>query len=374
MIFYRTLWIFALISLLSMISACGNSDPILIGFSGQLTGKVSDIGVFGRNGCLLAIEVINASGGIDGRPLKLISKDDLNTPEGAIKADKELVDAGVVAIVGHMTSSQTLAVMPLINESSTVLISPTTSTPQLSGMMDSFFRVMVENTVHGMELADYTRSALDINSVVTIANIDNKSYSLTFTKSFSDKFISIGGNILESLTYSSRDDSGWDPMVDAIINLNPDAVLLACPAEDAIPLVQRIRSAGLSTRIISGAWAYTDRLLEWGGQSVEGMIFVINYAADNPNPAFVKFRERYKNRFGAPPNFAATFGYEAVQALAEGLRKTDGNAKGLHEAMAPSDLIKGTIGDFKLDKFGDVKRNVFIGTVQEGVFRTIEMR
>ena len=183
--FCKLLQLTLLVSLLTIISACGNSDPILIGFSGQLTGKSSDMGVYGRNGVLLAIEAINTSGGIDGRPLKLMAEDDGNTPEGAVAADKKLIDAGVVAISGHMTSSQTLAAMPFITKSNTVLISPTASTPLLSKKVDSFFRVMVENTAHGTELAEYARSALDINTVITIADLDNKGYSLTFTKSFS---------------------------------------------------------------------------------------------------------------------------------------------------------------------------------------------
>ena len=372
--FCKLLQLTLLVSLLTIISACGNSDPILIGFSGQLTGKSSDMGVYGRNGVLLAIEAINTSGGIDGRPLKLMAEDDGNTPEGAVAADKKLIDAGVVAIIGHMTSSQTLAAMPFITKSNTVLISPTASTPLLSKKVDSFFRVMVENTAHGTELAEYARSALDINTVITIADLDNKGYSLTFTKSFSEEFSSLGGNTLKSLQYSSSKNTEWDSIIDTIIDLNPEAVLLACPAQDAISLVQRIRSTGLSTKILSGAWAYTEKLLQWGGQSVEGMIFSINYAADNPNPAFVKFGEAYKNRFGTNPNFASAFGYESVLALTEGLKKTNGNSKDLAQFMAPSSQLKGVISDFKLDEFGDVKRSIFIVTIQEGEFRTVEMR
>lgn len=364
----------AFILVLVASSGCDNSSPILIGFSGQLTGKISEIGVYGRNGAMLATEVINASGGIDGRPLRLIAEDDGNTPDGALEADKKLLDAGVVAIIGHMTSSQSIAVAPLIEESNTVYVSPTSSTPTMSGKMDSFFRVMVENTAHGKELANYARSALDIDTVLTIADVDNKSYSTSFTDSFSNDFKEVGGKILKHINYSSRENPGWDSIIDSIIDLNPDAILLSCPAQDAVSLVQRMRTTGLTTKILSGAWAYTDKLLQWGGPAVEGMIFVINYAADNPNPAFVKFREAYRSRFGTNPNFAAAFGYEAVLVLAEGLKITHGRPEGLIKAMPTTGLINGVIGDFELNEFGDVQRDVFIVTIQEGEFRTVEMR
>ncbi|MGL1862426.1 MAG: ABC transporter substrate-binding protein [Pseudodesulfovibrio sp.] len=370
----QILRIIPILILTLLLHACGDSAPIVIGFSGQLTGKLSDLGVSSRNGAMLAVERINASGGVDGRPLKLIAKDDLNTPEGAIQADKELINAGVVAIVGHMTSSQTMAVMPLINKQGIVMISPTTSTPELSDKTDSFFRIIVENTIQSKELSNYTRSALDIMTVVTVAESDNRSYSQSFTNSFARSFTKAGGKILQQLNYSSSEKPNWDPIIDALIEQNPDAVLLTCPAQDAVSIIQRIHNAELKTRILSAPWAYTEKLLKWGGQYAEGMIFVIDYAADNPNPNFIKFRESYKNRFGATPNFSSAFSYEAVLALAAGLEKTGGSSKGLVNAMAPSNTINGVVSDFQLNEYGDVQRNLFIVTVQEGEFRTIEMR
>lgn len=369
----RLSWLAFLSTLLCLI-ACGDTTPILIGFSGQLTGKMSDLGVYGRNGAVLAIETINSHGGINGRPLKLLAEDDLNTPTGANKADKKLIDAGVVAIIGHMTSSQTMAVMPIVNEAGLVMISPTASTPALSQKADSFFRTMVENPLQSKELADYARSALDINTVATVAEEDNKSYSYSFRDGFIQRFSDIGGRISTNITYSSSKLPNWDSIIDMLIKTNPDAVLLTCPAQDVVSIVQRIRNAGLKTRVLSGAWAYTEKLLNWGGQYAEGIIFVIDYAADNPNPEFIKFREAYKNRFGRNPNFASAFSYEAVLALASALEKTNGSPKGLADAMAPSNVINGVISPFQLNEFGDVERNVFIVTVQENQFRTVEMR
>ena len=323
---------------------------------------------------LLYGDFTNATGGIDGRPLKMLVKDDMNTVDGAIKADTELIEAGAVAIIGHMTSSQTMGVMPLVNEKGIVMVSPTTATPLLSNTTDSFFRIMVENTIQSQELADYARSALDIQNVVTIAEFDNKSFALTFRDSFSMTFKNMGGEILANLSYSTSEKPDWNLIIDTLMELKPDAVLLTCPAHDAVSIAQRIHNAELNIRILSAGWAYTDKLLQWGGRDVEGMLFVIDYAADNPNPNFIKFRESYKSRFGTLPNFASAFSYEAVLALAEGLKITKGTAQGLADAMAPSENITGVISDFKLNEYGDVNRNVFIVTVQENKFRTVEMR
>tara|TARA_Y100001954_G_scaffold127604_1_gene136780 strand:- start:27050 stop:28177 length:1128 start_codon:yes stop_codon:yes gene_type:complete len=364
-----------LVLMVTLISSCSDPSPIYIGYSGQLTGKISDLGVNGRNGAILAVEHINAHNGINGRPLKLIVKDDLNTAEGAIKADQELIDAGVVGIIGHMTSSQVLAAMPLVNESGVVMISPTASTPYLTGKADSFFRTIMENTVQSRELSHYAHSAMDIKTVLPVVEQDNESYTFSFLDGFKRSFSYLGGAMLSEEVYSAKSaPSNWDHLVDRVSMQNPDAILLICPGEDAVSIAHAIRNAGLETTIISSAWAYTEQLIKWGGQHVESIIFAIDYAADNPNPEFIKFRESYKNRFGTTPNFASAFSYESVLALAEGLRKTNGNSKGLVESLAPSPVIKGVINSFRLNEYGDVERKIFITTIQNGQYRTIEMR
>lgn len=360
-------------ALLIALPGCGD-DPIPVGFSGQLTGKISDLGVYGRNGALLAVEHINESGGINGRPLKLIAQDDGNTPEGAVAADTALARAGVVAIIGHMTSSQTLAALPYATEKGIAFVSPTTSTPQLTGIKDNFFRVMVDNQSHGRELATYARNALDAKRVASIVEIDNQSYSLTFEHAFADTFVKLGGEFLKSFPYSATRPANWDATVKELARLDPDAILLTCPAQDFVTLAQNIRSAGISARLLSGAWAFTDKLLLWGGEAIEGSFFVIDYAADNPSKEFVAFSDAYERRFGSSPNFASAFAYESVLALAAGLRKTGGSADGLLEAMAPSDTIEGVTGTFAIDQYGDVSRGVFIVTVRDGRFSTVALR
>lgn len=359
---------------LAMLTACGDSTPIIIGYSGQLKGKMADLGVYGRNGATLAVEKINSQGGIDGRPLEILAEDDDNTPEGAVKADTTLLEAGAVAIIGHMTSSQTMAAIPTVTEYGGLLISPTSSTPELTNKKDAFFRTMMDNTNQSGELAEYVYSALDINSVVIVADVDNKSYTSTYSKGFTNIFTGLGGKILDTLSYSSSKETNWDALATKIKQLNPDALLIVSPAHDAVALAQHVNTSHTNIRLISGAWAYTDELIKWGGEYVEGMIFGIDYAADNPNPEFIKFRESYRHRFGVMPNFAAAFSYEAVLVLAEALKKTGGSRDGLADALAPSETINGVIGPFKLNEYGDVKRNVFIVTVQDGGYRTVEMR
>jgi len=370
----RSIPVFIASLLCFALASCGDSSPILIGFSGQLTGRYADVGVQARNGVQLAVETINASGGIKGRKLELIVKDDGNTPEQAVKVDQEMIDAGVVAVIGHFTSTQTLAALPLFNKNKVVLLSPTTSTPRLTGKKDYFFRTILDNSYQSTELAHYARSALDIKTIIALADKDNAEYSIPFVDSFKDSFEKNGGKLLSTLTFSSSNPVNWDNAIQEIMRLKPQGLLLACSAYDAVWIAQRIRANKLNMQILSGGWAYTNYLLYWGSRDVEGMYFVIDYTMDNPKSEFVKFCESYKNRFGTVPNFASSFAYEATITLAQALKKTNGSAEGLSEVLASSGPYTGLTSDYSLDAYGDVQRDVFIVTVLNGEFRTIEMR
>ena len=361
-------------TLLLALAACSDSAPIVIGFSGQLTGKIADLGVQARNGAQLAVETINSQGGIDGRLLKLIAKDDGNNPATALQADRELIAAGAVAVIGHITSSQTMAVLPYFNEQNIPLISPTTATSLLTDKKDAFFRVCTDNAIQGQELAQYARMALNIKNVVTVAETDNGGYSIPLIRSFAQSFKEQGGTLLAEVTYSSRQSFDWESVIQQVIISKPEALLLVCPAYDAVSLIQQIRSNRLNVQILIGAWAYTNHLLQWGALDVEGVFTAMDYAEDNPSPPFVKFREAYKHRFGGEPNYAAAFGHDAVIALAAALEKNHGRPEGLIQALAPSGPLNGVVGPFKINEFGDVRRNIFIITVLDGKFSTISVR
>jgi len=129
------------------------SDPIRIGFVGGSSGRVADLGISGRDGAILAVEQQNLAGGINGREIRLIIRDDQHNPETAAKVDNELIDEGVLAIIGHMTSDMSMVGVKVANERGVLMLSPTTATDELSGMDDNFFRINASISVLSRQLA-----------------------------------------------------------------------------------------------------------------------------------------------------------------------------------------------------------------------------
>lgn len=356
---------------LMVITGCRAEPPILVGFSGQLTGKYSDLGVQGRNGAQLAVEMLNEGGGIHGRRLALIAGDDTNTPEGARKNDLELLGRGVVAIIGHTTSAMSVAALPAVEAAGGILISPTTSTSYLTGKKDGFFRVVPDIVNAAAALAEHVYSVELVGRLGVLQDLDNGAYSNVFAEAFIARYQALGGAVAGRWDFSSGANPSWEPVLSDIRRLGPQRVLAICSAKDLAALARNIHIGKLDVGLVSAPWAYTKEIVQTGGNTVDGILFTAFYADDCPQAPFLAFKKRYEGRFGVEPNFSAAFGYEAVLTLAEGLKITGGKAAGLRDALTGLQDIKGVMGTFSLDGFGDVQRPVYLATIRQGRFVTL---
>lgn len=188
-------------------------EPIRIGFAAELTGKHAELGVQERNGAQLAIEKINAQGGIAGRPVMLIVRDDLGTLEGAETADRALINEGVAAIIGHATSGQTIGGLQVTNKAQVILLGPTISSPILTGKYDYFFRVhpTFSTTVRGFAKHIYYERR--VKKMAIIYDIENSAYSETYQRLFTDEYRSMGGVVNDQIGFSSRNKNDFSKLL-----------------------------------------------------------------------------------------------------------------------------------------------------------------
>lgn len=341
--------------------------PILIGFAGQLTGSYSDLGVQGRNGAQLAVEHINAAGGIHGRRLELLTRDDQNTPQGALDADQALIDAGVLAIIGHMTSSQSMAALPLVNRTRTVLLSPTTSTPLLSGQDDYFFRISPNFAMVPGFLAEHVRREMDLTRLAVILDPRNDQYSRAWSEHFSRRFEDLGGRLTLTMATEFTDERDFLRIAQALNEQRIEALLIVASARDTADLAQHMAKLSRPVRLLASDWSRTDTLLRHGGRFVEGMTIAVPTPVEDPeSQAYITFAEQFSDRFGSQPSFAATRAYDAAMFLAEGLRRCDARREELPEALLSIEDFSALTGALSLDRFGDVRSGAVLMRVSGG--------
>lgn len=347
-------------------------EPVRVGVAVQLTGVQSELGVQERNGVQLAVEEINASGGVAGRPIELIVRDDLGLPEGARTVDRELIQSGVAAIIGHTTSTQTIAGLAVTNPAHVVMISPTASTPELSGQDDYFFRISRDLVTAACSLARHVYQDRNLTRMAGIYDTDNAAYSKAYLEAFAAEYQSMGGKVVAKARFSSGAQPDFAPPAARLRAGNPDGLLIIAADIDTALIAQRTRLMDWPVPLFATAWAKTETLINNGGQAVEGLETESDIPMDNQTPDYFAFKARYKARFGEDPAFGAALGYETAKILATALQKTGGNAGGLAQVLAGIKNYKGLNFKISFDRYGDVIRPSYLVAVRDGKFVDIE--
>lgn len=357
--------------MISVVISCVGKQTIKIGFSAQLTGNQAELGIQERNGVQLAVEEINMAGGIDKKLIELIIKDDMGTEEGAKNANKELLKEDVVAIIGHATSAQTMAGLEITNPEGVILISPTASTPELSGIDDNFFRVVTSNKARTQTFAKRIYDKRGVNTLGIIYSTDNINYSKTYLDTFEEEYILNGGEITSKIDFSSKNEVDFEKIVYNIKNNSPQGVLIIANDFDTAIIAQAIRLEGLYIPIFTSAWAQTETLINHGGKAVENMEVEIVYPQDILTTKYIQFKDDFMSRFGKNPSFGASFGYESVKVLNIALEKNNGKSEGLKKALLEIKDFEGLIDNFSFDEYGDVERKFYFSKIENGEFVTI---
>lgn len=359
------------VGVLSGVIGCDKEPPLKIGFVGGLTGRLSDLGMLGRDGVMLAVEQINEAGGIRGRPIELLVKDDRQDPDVARQVDKELLTEGVVVVIGHMTSAMSVAAVPLMNQNQVVLISPTTSANELSDLDDYFFRVCPESKTQTEQLVYHAFHVMGLRKMSGIFDLSNRSFAEELYTNFISKFEEMGGRIAYTTTFTSDENLSYLEMTKQLLDSDPEGLFIVAGAIDTALICQQVRKFEPALPIISSAWALTPDLIQHGGSAVEGLIFSESFYKESSYEPYVKFARQFQERFGKEPGFAGTFSYEAAQVVFTALSIAD-DAACLKETFLTQRIFPGLQGDIRFNRYGDAQRKRFLITVRNGQFLTIE--
>jgi branched-chain amino acid transport system substrate-binding protein len=363
---------FVILSLLSLtLAGCKRHNPIKIGFAGCLTGRLSDLGVAGRNGVILAVEQINTAGGIQGRPIELLVRDDQHDPEIAKQVDQDLIDAGVAAIIGHLTSAMSMAAVPLVNEEQMVLISPTTSTNELTGLDDYFLRVCPSSNTQTDQLARYAFTTMGLRKIASVYDLSNRAFAEGLYQNFKTQFENMGGTLVHTTTFTSGEPISYLTLTRNLLDVEADGLFIVASALDTALLCQQLRKENVDIPIISSAWAFTPDIIRHGGSAVEGLIFSEAYYKESKHPDYLAFQREFRNRFGHEPGFAGTFSYEAARVVFTALAQTDDSSR-LKEVIIAHQVFAGLQGQIRIDRYGDAQRKRFVITIKNGQFVTVD--
>jgi branched-chain amino acid transport system substrate-binding protein len=358
-------------SLILTFSACRSSgDPIRIGLAGSLSDPV---GVPMKRAAELAVEQINAAGGVNGRPLELMQRDDYADPDSAVFVATDLYEAGVAAVIGHIFSGPTLAAAPVYNGGAhpVAAISPSSSSPEISSAGDYTFRICPSDLAHGAALARWAHDTLHFERGAVLYL--NDQYGRGVRQMFVREFTRRGGTLASIDPYL-----GDTPDVGAYLDrlakqAGVQFLLVAGNRGEGEEILRQARQRGLVMPLLGG-----DGLegIEEAGAVAEGLYLSSAYLPTIATPANRTFLQAYRKKFpGAGlPNQPAAATYDAVYLLRDVIAKAGVDREAIRRELArvgtTSAPFHGVTGTVAFDSKGDVPNQaVYIGTVRDGVVR-----
>jgi len=364
----------ALAAALLLIPGCSRTtDSIKIGEYASLTGKEAAFGQSSHNGTILAIEEINAAGGVLGKQIELITEDDQSRQGEPATVVKKLISRdGVVALLGEVASSRSLEGAPIAQDAGIPMVSPSSTNPAVTETGNYIFRVCFIDPFQGTVMAKFARDTLHANRVAVMTSVSN-AYSVGLSNFFKETFAADGGEIAIEQRFSEG-DKDFKAQLTAIRAANIDAIFVPGYYTEAALICKQARELGLTVPLFGGDGWEAPQLLEIGGDAVEGTYYSTHYASENHTPAVDAFVSKYKARFdGATPDALAALGYDSAMVLVDAIRRAgEADPAKIRDALAATRNYPGVTGNTTIDANRNATKSAVIMTIQGGQFKFVE--
>lgn len=351
--------------LLGFLAACSPQEPVRIGLIAGLSDRGSDFGESVRNGVILAIEQQNQVGGINGRKIELIVRDDGQNPTQATKAAQELIALRPDIVIGPVTSSMAAVVVPMMDQAGLVLISPTVASTNFKGKDDNFFRVNCTTKEAAIAHAKvlYQRGVRRPSLAFDASNLP---FSDTWVKAFASEFKSLGGDVAGTDGFESAATTQFSVVVSRLLATKPDALILVASTLDTARLAQQARQLAPKLPLSSSEWAASgEALSEMGGRAVEGLLMTHAYNRNDDQPSFKAFRDDFKHRFQREFGSFSLLAYDSAKIVFAALKQQQ-PGENVKTALLKYGPYQGVQQSIQFDEFGDATRQVYFTEIRQG--------
>jgi branched-chain amino acid transport system substrate-binding protein len=353
------------------------ADPIKIGSVMRLSIG-AEHGTPCARGVEMAVAEVNKAGGINGRKVELIGEDEKDSPASAVNAVQKLINVDkVVAMVGPMTSGDTMASGKIANDAKVIMISPTATTPKLSGYGAYIYRGCSRIDTQAKVLSDYVVKNWKPKTVAILFSNEpyGKGCAGLFTKFFEKNGIKVVAT--ESFMRGSRD---FKAQLTKIKGTNPDFLFIPGYTPETAPAAAQARQLGMKQKIL-GVYGDMDPVyIQLAGPGGEGHVIGVEYDADYDTPKNKAFKKNYeelvkKNKDPYNIMFAA-LSYDAASMILEGMKKNGPTAEGIKKYLDTMKDFDGVTGKLSFNKDHDVVRTgnagVYIVEVKGGKYVTVK--
>jgi len=348
------------------------TGPIKVGEFASMTGSEATFGQSSHEGTLLAVDHLNAAGGVLGRKIELLMEDDQSQAgQPATVVRKLIARDGVVAVLGEVASSRSLEAAPICQQSQIPMISPSSTNPKVTAVGDYIFRVCFIDPFQGTVMANFARHTLHLKKVAVLTDVKSD-YSLGLAKFFKEGFIADGGAIVAEQNYSSG-DKDFSAELTALKAVNPDGIFVPGYYTEVGLIALQAKQLGLNVPLLGGDGWESSSLIPIGGAALEGDYFSTHYSPEDTSPAVQDFVKAFRAKYNKIPDAMAALGYDSAMILADAMKRagtTDG-AK-VRDALAAVKGFSGVTGKITMDADRNASKPAVILVIRDGQFKYVE--
>jgi branched-chain amino acid transport system substrate-binding protein len=348
-------------------------DTVKIGEYASLTGKEAAFGQSSHKGTLLAVEEMNAAGGVLGRKIELITEDNQTKQgESATIVKKEIFRDKVVGILGEVASMRSLEAAPICQAYKIPMISPSSTNPRVTEIGSYIFRVCFIDPFQGTVMAKFAKNTLKLHRVALLTSVSS-AYSVGLAKYFKERFIADGGEIAIEQKFTEG-DKDFNAQLTAIKAAGVDGIFVPGYYTEAALICRQARELDMAIPLFGGDGWEAPELIAIGGAAVEGCYYSTHYSPQVDTPAVKAFVAKFRARFdGETPDAMAALGYDSAEVMVDAIRRagsTEGPA--IRDALAATKDFEGVTGATTMDKDRNATKAAVVIMVKDGKFKFVE--
>ncbi|NLU53128.1 MAG: ABC transporter substrate-binding protein [Clostridiaceae bacterium] len=353
-------------------SGAANSNEIRIGINYELTGKIATYGQSSVEGIELALEQINAAGGVNGKLIKATKYDNKSdNAEATTLTTKLITKDKVITVLGPATSGAFKSTIPVAIKNKVPVISGSATaddvTVDKNGVKEYAFRICFNDSYQGTAMANFALNNLSKKKAVVIMD-SSSDYGKGLAENFVTTFIAGGGEVVAQEAYVAG-DKDFNAIITKIKDKDFDVIFIPGYYEEAGLIIKQARTQGIDVPILGADGFDSPVLLELAGPEALNNVYYSNhYSSLDQDPKVVKFIQDFKAKYNKEPDAFAALGYDlamfAVDAISRAKELTGPAVK---EALEATENFEGITGSFSVDEFHNPVKAIVVIGLENGV-------
>ena len=346
-------------------------DEIIVGEFASLTGGSASFGQSSHKGTQLAVDELNAAGGVLGKKIKLITEDDQSLAgQPATIVRKLITQDKAIAILGEVASSKSLEAAPICQQNKIPMISPASTNPKVTEVGDYIFRVCFIDPFQGTVMSKFALGK-GFKNVAVLTDV-KQDYSVGLSEFFVKHFTANGGTIVKDQKYSTN-DKDFKAQLTSIKSAKPDAIFVPGYYGEVSLIARQARQLGIKVPLLGGDGWVGDSLLKVAGTALDGCFFSSHFSAEDKAPETQNFVQKYKAKYGNVPDDMAALGYDSAMILADAIKRAGGtDSAKLRDAIAATKDFKAITGNITIDPQRNAAKSAVILTIGGGGYKFLE--